>query len=269
MHYRFLWGCFCCVLAAIVLSLPVRPVVAAESKTPVIVPDGLIAWYPLDGSGLDAVNQYHGVVFGATPTANRFGHPDTAMAFNGIDQYIMTPKPPPLQRTGATITLWARFEAGGKNVEWEDVFDGKGFSHPMISQDDGNGIRVFSLMLWKGMVRSNGQGSGWSLIPEDQATVDMGKWYHIAMVRDGIKHRLYVNGTPIQVKPEKDEVDVFNVCDCQPFLIGATGAWRKQTPRFHGALDDIRVYARALSADEIRQLYDERDTMPNAGAAVR
>ena len=216
-----------------------------------IITNGLIAFYPLDGNGTDIIGGYNGKMVGTTPTEDRFGRQGKAMAFNGVEDEVIIKNPPPLNRNGATVAIWVKFESEGENIEWKDVFDGKGFSQPILSQDDGNGIRVFLISLWKGMARSNGQGSGWSLLPVDGEKVKVGQWYHIAIVR-GEKHQLFVNGKQVQVKP-----DVFNVCQCQPWLIGATRAWGKQNPHLHGAVDDIRVYERALNKDEILALSQE------------
>lgn len=216
-----------------------------------LLEDGLVAFYPLDGRGTDTVGGYDGELVGTAPATDRFGRPGQALAFDGCADEVVIPKPPPLNREGTTVAFWVRFEGGGENVEWSDVFDGKDFSQPILSQDDGNGIRVFLISLWKGKIRSNGQGSGWSLAPDREDPVEAGRWYHVAMVR-GTEHRLFLDGEEVQVKP-----DVFNVCCCQPFLIGATRAWGDQKPHLHGAVSDVRIYNRALSAAEIRALSNE------------
>jgi len=72
------------------------------------------------------------------------------------------------------------------------------------------------------------------------------------MVRDG-RHRLFLDGKLVQEKPD----DVFNICQCQPWLIGATRAWGQQNPHLNGAVDDVRVYRRALSEEDIRTLAED------------
>lgn len=98
--------------------------------------DGLIAFYPLDGRGTDTVGGHDGELVGTTPTEDRFGRPGQALAFDGCADEVVIPKPPPLNREGTTVALWARFESGGENVEWQDVFDGEGFSQPILSQKE-------------------------------------------------------------------------------------------------------------------------------------
>jgi len=226
------------------------------AEGPIMMTDELVAFYPMDGRGTDVIGGFHGELVGTTPTTDRFGRPGQALAFNGTRDEIVIAEPPPLNREGSTIALWVKFEEGGQNTEWEDVFDGEGFSQPIISQDDGNGIRIFLASLWKGAIRSNGQGSGWSLVPDDREQLQTGRWYHVAMVR-GAQHQLFLDGQLVQEKP-----DVFNTCQCQPWLIGATRAWGQQTPHLSGAVDDVRVYRKALGNEDIRSLAEETDDAP-------
>ena len=227
--------------------------VVEGNETIMIIKEGLVSFYPLDGNGTDMIGGYDGELVGTTPTADRFGRPGKALFFDGVADEVVIAKPPPMNREGTTVALWVKFESGGDKVEWEDLVDGK-FSHPVLSQDDGNGIRIFLISLWKGKFRSNGQGSGWSIVFPDwqgEEEADLTQWHHMAMVRGG-EHRLFINGEQVQAHP-----DVFNVCQCQPWLIGATRAWGDQSPHLHGAVDDIRVYERALGADEIRALWKD------------
>lgn len=72
---------------------------------------------------------------------------------------------------------------------------------------------------------------------------------HVVAVRDGNRARLFVNGKPASereaARPER--VDLGNSA---PFSIG-----RGSHDFFHGKMRDIRVYPRALSAEEILDLH--------------
>jgi hypothetical protein len=59
---------------------------------------GLIADYPLDGSGKDASGNGHdGVVENPTPTANRFGQDQKALLFDGTNCFVAVPDAPDLR----------------------------------------------------------------------------------------------------------------------------------------------------------------------------
>ena len=71
---------------------------------------GLVAWYPFDGNALDYSGSLnHGIVNGATPTADRFGNPDTAYNFNGTSNWIQvaTHNNIPSGSSPYTVTMWA------------------------------------------------------------------------------------------------------------------------------------------------------------------
>jgi hypothetical protein len=78
--------------------------------------------------------------------------------------------------------------------------------------------------------------------------VTAGRWYHLAGVLDWTSMRLYIDGilaatgtasgTPLPALPTK------------PLRIGAGGDGAAEDPMY-GAIDDIRIYPRALSAAEV------------------
>jgi len=62
--------------------------VSAVAK-PGQLPEGLVAYYPLNGNANDASgNNYNGRIVGATPCQDRFGKANSAFSFNGVDNYI-------------------------------------------------------------------------------------------------------------------------------------------------------------------------------------
>jgi len=79
-------------------------------------------------------------------------------------------------------------------------------------------------------------------------------WVHIAGTYDGSIVRLYVDGEAIMSQPMTGHF----MPDTTPFLLGANGNGLVGGPseRFPGRIDEIMLYRRALSADEIAQLHD-------------
>ena len=57
--------------------------------------DGLVAYYPFDGTAQDiSGSANNGTVYGAIPSSNRFDEPAKALAFDGINDYVTFPKKP-------------------------------------------------------------------------------------------------------------------------------------------------------------------------------
>ena len=78
-------------------------------------------------------------------------------------------------------------------------------------------------------------------------------WVHIAGTYDGAIARLYVDGEQIMSQSMTGRF----MPDTTPFLLGANGNGAMgTTERFPGRIDEIMLYRRALSADEIAQLHD-------------
>jgi hypothetical protein len=75
------------------------------------------------------------------------------------------------------------------------------------------------------------------------------QWTHVAATFDGLARRIYING---ELKAEAGSMKqgALDTTDL-PLRFGADS---EGGSRFHGVLDEIRIYDRALSADDIRRV---------------
>ena len=78
--------------------------------------------------------------------------------------------------------------------------------------------------------------------------ISRGEWNHIAYTRDDSSRSVYING----VRYATTTPDFF--AGSSGFYIGAGGSTCTDSP-YAGSIDDVRIYNRALSADEIKRLY--------------
>jgi beta-galactosidase len=92
---------------------------------------------------------------------------------------------------------------------------------------------------------------GYALIRPAE-TVPMGVWTHLAGVYDGAVARLYVNG----VEAGSQALTGRFGADTTPVILGGNGNDDSGVPTelFPGRIDEVMLYARALSAIEIGQL---------------
>ncbi|WP_338554240.1 LamG-like jellyroll fold domain-containing protein [Paenibacillus sp. KS-LC4] len=207
---------------------------------------GLVGEYLFDGNAQDTSGLgHHARVRGAALTTNRFGESDRAYALSGNGEHIVLDPPPALNPEGFSMSVWIKY-AEEARLNW--------WSNAIISQDDhGRQIdksrRVLQLstkgkfITWHRMMTSP-DAVGKNII-------QLGVWYHVAAVYDGTYHKIYVNGELQDVQE-----GTFTPNAEEPIFFGKKNSEESRF-WFHGALDDIRIYNRALAQSEVADLFTE------------
>jgi len=90
-------------------------------------------------------------------------------------------------------------------------------------------------------------GDVWSPTP-----FSTGRWYHVAATYDGSTVCLYLDG-----KLDVSKKVALATPPSHLFLARVWGDYPDRT-RFQGAVDEVMLYDRALSAEEIKQAYDSQ-----------
>ena len=80
------------------------------------------------------------------------------------------------------------------------------------------------------------------------ANVTLNTWHHVAAVGDGSSLKIYLDGQLLGESPA-NTLD-YGSSD-YPFNIGGGGIWDATGNQFDGLIDEVVVYDRALTADEI------------------
>jgi hypothetical protein len=209
-----------------------------HSATPAPV-RGLIAWWKFDeteGSiAYDSAGGHHGTLHGPKPTK---GIIDGALHFDGVNDYVLVPASAdlPYGSTARTITMWL-------------------FTNPSSWRNNATSPFHYGL-------RSRSQAFGLDMHPhprmqfytwEDDLVFNTNVapegWVHVALTYDGNRIiRAYTQG---QLRGSKTLGGVLNT-GFSDIQIGTFAHWY-----FTGSIDDVRIYDRALSAEEVRQLYQE------------
>lgn len=74
-------------------------------------------------------------------------------------------------------------------------------------------------------------------------------WYHCCLVCDDSKSRLYINGI------QKWEANKGSIADFSQLILGGRNAAANDGYQYTGQHSDFRIYATALSADDVKELY--------------
>ena len=207
--------------------------------------DGLVAYYPFNGNANDeSGNGNNGTINGATLTTDRFGNPDNAYSFDGVDDEILVPHNANLN-TGSQITIvaWVNPSSSGHGrpiAQKRSSSNVGGYTfettHSPFGPDNG-----LQWVIWKG-------GTPHTL--QTPANVlAIGTYQHVAATFDGTTMKVYVNIL------EEASMSVSGVIDAvmDPFVIGRNVVHASLV--WHGLIDEVRIYNRALSEGEIRELY--------------
>jgi hypothetical protein len=224
------------------------------------VSTGLIAYYPFNGNANDAsVNHHDGVVDGATLDEDRYGNLDGAYLFDGIDDSITVTNHNDLNPQNITISLWIKILSLKSTVTSfvsKSSFDvNSGYIFPYIESSK------FGMI-----VNTDPNGVIWDYdrsLPYSNI-LNPNLWHLYTATYDGSSRKVYIDGvlrsTDIQTEPSNGGPITSNtnnlVFGGQP----GYGEWA------HAIMDDIRIYNRALSADEIMDLADlDKDHCKNDG----
>jgi hypothetical protein len=225
-------------LAALLVLPPLLlPAWASDPPGASMADATLVAWWPLDGNAQDqGPHAMHGDVQAALPTADRFQRPASALQFNGAASVQVPHAPVQSQSGGLSLTMWVK----------ADSFPGAG-SRMLLGKSNYATATNYLLRLRPG---GNLQWEYQDYTETSSGPLQAGQWHHLAVTAEGpaLGKRIFVDG---------EEVPTFTPPGTAFGEVSApiTFGWASYgTEYFVGALDEIRIHARALGAEEIRQL---------------
>ena len=212
--------------------------------------DGLIAYWsfdnPSDPANDDSGNGHDGTVYGATWTSN--GASGGAMNFDGSNDYIEVSYSSDFAPgTGDySVSIWAKAPIDGAYQAMFILIDGTCYRWIQLSgMDDGGGYDLIRC-------GAKSYDAGSQTMTESRLIRD-GIWHHIVFVRKNSKYLyLYIDGI---LKDTNQNNSLNSIIPSRPITIGWGGEC-SAIRKMKGDLDELRVYNRALSEDEIEELYN-------------
>ncbi|GGN87809.1 neuramidase [Streptomyces albiflavescens] len=179
------------------------------------------------------------VLGGAQETDGVFGG---ALAFDGVDDAVRLPYQDrlPLGTKDFTASLWFRYTAttGEQPLLW---MGGIGTTQPQVwVRGEPASHRITGLITTR-----NGASAPTSASVRTTSAYNDGQWHHLALRRGGRQLTLFVDGTTVSTADVPGSVSRNS-----PFGVHI-GQRMDSRAFFTGAIDDVRVYDRALSDDEL------------------
>jgi len=235
-----------------------------EAKPP---EEGLVAHYPFDSNTDDeSENTNDGSITGNVSFVG--GAQVKAAKFDGFGDrgYVTVPNSPSLTFDGqASFSMWVRIDGSYGQTGANCSGDGTDNATQVLLAKSGDriGFVLMSKVSQGGKVRVRSKISDASISNESIAgtaaitDVDEGEWFHLTHVLDETGTRIYVNGEPVAQDDRPADFSVSNDEDMIMGLQRGKGSCLDYWWPLDGALDEVRLYDRSLTEEEIQDLYNE------------
>lgn len=180
----------------------------------------------------------------------------SCLSFDGIDDYIRGPEESMRVRDQWTATSWIRLASHNSfNIVVTKMSSSNGHVNYEMKVDEQGHLVCRS---------HNATGDNFQTISTQ--SLSLGTWNSIACEYDGTRLKGWINGTQDGAIRVSGEL-------CMQCVIGApgpvsighagpnSGCPNCDSEYFRGAIDDMRIYSRALSGSEILQLYQQKQVL--------
>ncbi len=216
-------------------------------------PEGLISWWPAEGNANDIDGGNNGILENGASFG--LGEVGQAFTFNGNFQYVQIADSPSLHPASMTVECWFNLSNAVQNGGYMNLM-----SKPVGS------LYYDSFAFWleagtiNGAVGSSSLEGSYLIYP---FTPVPGVWHHAAFTFDSgtETQSIYLDGVPVA----SGQTGVQIGYDTHPALIGCDSDYGTIDQPFDGRIDEVSIYSRALTSNEINaQFYNRRKAPGNA-----
>ncbi|MFM7105660.1 MAG: LamG domain-containing protein, partial [Flavobacteriales bacterium] len=228
--------------------------------------DSLVAWWPFNGNPNDeSGNDHNGTNTGAELTFDRFGNPNQAYFFNGVDDRIIVPHHTDLNSFPITFSWWIKPQAN----------DGDGTVFVKYATATWNGYNITygpvgNPNQWEVAYRAGFSYGVYQTYDNyldtwaDDSSLFDGQWHHYVFSIDSIAGTFYRDGNVLQVYPWW-----YGCAGCLGTPGAVTGPWELILGSgVRGLLDDLAIWNTALTAQQVSDLYNASNDVCQATARV-
>ncbi len=226
-------------------------------------------------------NAHTGTIFNLTPTAGWRGNPNTAMQFNGSSSWVEVAHTPLLAAQQVTLVGLVRFDAFYSGTCQTNSIVAKGFPHRqpgtyglyVMDQQYDQDCNAFSPTL-----ETTSADIGAATFTPDSlpAPIQPGKWYFTAVSFNGSTVRVYqqlmdsTTGPPTLLAPIQQVSSNGSAIGTNSLDVVMGRTMHQGYPYWlNGALDEVAIFNRGLSNDEIFAIYSYLwNQIPTAVAQV-
>jgi hypothetical protein len=219
---------------------------ATMAQVPNYVPtNGLVGWWPFNGNANDeSGNGFNGTASNVSPVNDRFSNPNSAYSFNGnnskIDILNFTQNP-----QSFSINLWFNASVNGMagtneimhrceptdrfnycwNLSW-GIQSNQNYLHSILNTNMG------------------------ASVDQSGSNLPINSWQMATMTFDGTSKKIFING--VLADSTNLQGQIIDYTNKTGIFVG----YDSQMDYFNGKIDDIGIWNRALTAQEITNLFN-------------
>jgi len=166
------------------------------------------------------------------------GKSGVALSFDGIDDALQIPDSSTLEPRNVSVSVWAKNTLTPATTTYDQL---------ILSKDTTSYTSTGYALTWgwgDDFYWRAGNGATQNLVT---MTLSRGAWHHLVGTFRNGEQKLYVDGVLINTNTLTFEIPY----NAFPLSIGKVGTYRLQ-----GVIDEVRIYNRILSQDEVTALYN-------------
>lgn len=213
----------------------------------------LVSYFPMDNSPNDVISGNQGTVFGAIPTTDRFGNPNAAYEFDGNDDYIdLGDSTEYRMNTDYAISMWVYIptdEPQFGNLIQKRRPNGDFNMYSLVMGGEPNSFTVEGNYPYFVQRPDVNPVNNRKEIFDPNGFLPVG-WHHLVVSNEvGGMASLYIDN--VLVGSSAAQNGTANIVGESLYIGGNPSV----NDSFEGKIDDVRLYHRSLSADEIAGIY--------------
>ncbi len=251
----------------LVVAIQLSPCAQLPSYLPT---DGLLGWWPFNGNANDeSGNDNHGTVNGATLTSDRFNNTNQAFNFDGLNDVITTSFPGILGGNSRSVSFWAKQNQTNTSAGSQIVlgWGGKNCGPSGIATGFYCAFNVGS--------------SGISIDANESSTtyntldpVSDNNWHHYVFVKDQqnlptSQVKIYQDGILLtEITGSYISNGTINTLAQTNLTFGSRGFSCVPDRFYEGASDDIGIWNRVLTPEEITNIFTFSSSNNNPGGTT-
>ena len=229
-----------------------------------VLTDSLVLNYTFSGNANDETsNNNNGTVNGPSLTTDRFGEANSAYQFDGVDDHISVPLSSSLQiREDITINVWVNKDASDYWTDFIVRAPGEYYEMRIDQRDNNTAFEAY------------GRGAGsWDHVGSGNH-IDNGEWVMLSFTSTSSKDengdytksknfKFYVNG---ELRNDYSRTgNRYELNTNENLMIGSSQ--NGDNNNFKGKMDELRIYNKALTDQEINTLYSN-SSVQNVNASI-